>query len=238
MTSRLQNTGPGLESVTQPWRGLISGIEELMSGVGILVQSEDQEHERQHRHRFRAGATRVGSNTAEGHARHADISQAAYGTQHVEPRKLQGNISGFAHATHYLVLWNGACNYVCMRHNNRFHTVLQNVLFIQAAREFKTNLRKRTVCAVVAASFTGCAAMAQSTQPTRFNFSPSVIQSRPQGAFRANAGNALGGAGTFLYHLDHDGWASVRFDAAWMQYGREKKSVPLSETVGERVLVD
>jgi len=80
--------------------------------------------------------------------------------------------------------------------------------------------------------------MAQSTQPTRFNFSASVIQSRPQGEFRANAGNALGGAGTFLYHLDHDGWVSVRFDAAWMQYGKEKKRVPLSETVGARVLVD
>jgi len=94
------------------------------------------------------------------------------------------------------------------------------------------------LCAVFISFFTGCAAMAQSTQPTRFNVAASFIQSRPQEEFRANAGNGLGGAGTFLYHLDHAGWVSARFDAAWMGYGKEKKRVPLSETVGERILVD
>ena len=80
--------------------------------------------------------------------------------------------------------------------------------------------------------------MAQSTEPTRFNFTPSFIQIRPQEEFRANAGNGLGAAGTFLYNLDHAGWASVRFDASWTQYGKYRKRVMLSETVGERILVD
>jgi hypothetical protein len=78
--------------------------------------------------------------------------------------------------------------------------------------------------------------MAQSTQPTRFNVAGSIIRSLPQDAFQA--GRGLGGGFTFLYHLNQTGWASVRFDASWMQYGKETKRVPLSETVGERVLVD
>jgi len=80
--------------------------------------------------------------------------------------------------------------------------------------------------------------MAQSVQPTRFNVAASFIQSRPQQAFLANAGNGLGAGGTFLYNLTRAGWASVRFDASWIQYGSETKRVPLSESVGERVLVD
>jgi len=111
-------------------------------------------------------------------------------------------------------------------------------LFLQVRRGFKRDFRQYAVIAAITFFFTGCAAMAQTTQPTRFNAGGSFIGSFPQGDFAANAGRGLGAAGTFLYHLNSAGWASVRFDALWTQYGKETKRVPLSETVGERVLVN
>ena len=73
--------------------------------------------------------------------------------------------------------------------------------------------------------------MAQSNQPSRFNVAGSFIHSRPQEEFRANTSDGFGAGGTFLYHLNRAGWASVRFDASWMQYGKETLRVPLSETI-------
>src|SRR4026208_1057621 len=116
-----------------------------------------------------------------------------------------------------------------MRHKTQFHTILTNEPFLEVSRDFKVDLQRYALCAVLVSFFTGCAAMAQSNYPTRFNIAASFNQSRPQEAFRAKAGDGLGGGGTFLYHLDHAGWVSARFDAAWMQYGKEKKRVPLSE---------
>jgi len=125
-----------------------------------------------------------------------------------------------------------------MRHKNNFHSILPGEPLLHVALELKKNLRKRAVCAALIFFFTGCAAMAQSNQPSRFNVAGSFIHSRPQEEFRANTSDGFGAGGTFLYHLNHAGWASVRFDASWMQYGKETLRVPLSESIGERVLVD
>jgi hypothetical protein len=125
-----------------------------------------------------------------------------------------------------------------MRHKNSSQSLLHNQPLLQAQRGFKHDFRQYAVIAAVTYFFTGCAVMAQSSQPTRFNFGGSFVGSIPRGDFGANAGRGLGAAGTFLYHLNSAGWASVRFDAIWTQYGKETKRVPLSESVGEQVLVD
>lgn len=65
-----------------------------------------------------------------------------------------------------------------------------------------------------------------------------AIQSRPRGALGDNIGFGYGANGTFLFNLDRGGILALRADAGFLQYGRESKRVPLSETVGGRIQVD
>jgi hypothetical protein len=73
---------------------------------------------------------------------------------------------------------------------------------------------------------------------TRFAAGAAFSYAQPKEDFRGNVGNGLGLTATFHYHLDRPGWTSVRVDGSFLQYGREERRVPLSRTVGGRVLVD
>ena len=74
--------------------------------------------------------------------------------------------------------------------------------------------------------------------PTRLNIGGSFMVSQPKEGLGDNIGNGFGGTGGFIYNLTSSGLLALRFDVSHAQYGHEKKSVPLSETVGSRVLVD
>jgi hypothetical protein len=83
-------------------------------------------------------------------------------------------------------------------------------------------------------------ARAQVTDPenTRFTAGGAFIVSEPKEEFRRNVGIGYGGGGTMLYHLKKSGLLSFRLDVSGVVYGRERKRVPFSETVGGRILVD
>ena len=73
---------------------------------------------------------------------------------------------------------------------------------------------------------------------TRFSVGGSFIVSQPKEEFRLNVGNGYGGNGTVMYHLLRSGLVNLRFDMSGVQYDSEKTRVPLSETIGGRILVD
>jgi hypothetical protein len=80
---------------------------------------------------------------------------------------------------------------------------------------------------------------AQAPEPsTRFTAGAGFMLSEPKEQFGNNVSNGFGGAGTLLYRLDREGWISARFDGGYAGYGRETRTVPFSETVGARILVD
>jgi hypothetical protein len=72
----------------------------------------------------------------------------------------------------------------------------------------------------------------------RFSGSAGALQMRPVGEFRQYVGLAYGVGGNALFRLDDRGIFSLRADLGWLGYGRESKRVPLSPTVGGRVMVD
>jgi len=74
--------------------------------------------------------------------------------------------------------------------------------------------------------------------PTRFNIGGGFMMSQPKENFRQNVGNGYGGSGGLVYNLTSSGLVGLRFDISHMRYGHEEKRVPLSETIGSRVLVD
>lgn len=73
---------------------------------------------------------------------------------------------------------------------------------------------------------------------TRFTISGAPTLAQPKEDFSLNVGNGFGAGGALLYRLDRPGILHLRFDASFLEYGREKKRVPFSSTVGARVLVD
>ena len=77
-----------------------------------------------------------------------------------------------------------------------------------------------------------------SPESTRFTITGAPILSQPQGEFKNNIGRGYGGDAGFLYHLDRSGMLSLRFDFSGVDYGHEKKREPLSETIGQRIVVD
>jgi len=74
--------------------------------------------------------------------------------------------------------------------------------------------------------------------PTRFNIEGGFSISQPKEEFRQNVGNGYGASGGLIYHLTSSGLLGLRFDFSGARYGHEEKRVPLSETVGSRILVD
>jgi len=73
---------------------------------------------------------------------------------------------------------------------------------------------------------------------TRFSVGGSFIISQPKEGFSQAIGNGYGGGGGVIYNLTRSGLLAVRFDISSVQYGHETKTVPLSGTVGSRILVD
>jgi hypothetical protein len=75
-------------------------------------------------------------------------------------------------------------------------------------------------------------------EPTRFTVAGAPILFQPKEDFGRNVSTSFGGGGALLYRLDRTGLLSVRFDLSGVAYGHEKRRVPLSESIGGRVLVD
>lgn len=74
--------------------------------------------------------------------------------------------------------------------------------------------------------------------PTRFNIGGGFMMSQPKEDFGQNIGNGYGGSGGLIYNLTSSGLLGLRFDFSQVRYGHEKTQVPISETIGSRILVD
>lgn len=61
---------------------------------------------------------------------------------------------------------------------------------------------------------------------------------RPQGEFRDYVKQGFGGDVHFLYQPGARGPLALRVDASFLNYGNERMRVPLSPTIGGRILVD
>ena len=99
----------------------------------------------------------------------------------------------------------------------------------------------RVIHAILLSIFAPAIASAQifpAPSETRFTVGGSFMVSQPKEGFAQTIGNGYGGGGGVVYHLMRSGLLSVRFDISGLQYGHETKTVPLSETVGSRVLAD
>jgi len=81
-------------------------------------------------------------------------------------------------------------------------------------------------------------ASAQDTTRTRFTVGGAFIISQPKEEFSLNVGNGYGANGTVMYHLLRSGLVNLRVDFSGAQYGSETKTVPISPTIGGRILVD
>lgn len=75
-------------------------------------------------------------------------------------------------------------------------------------------------------------------ESTRFTIHAAPILSQPKGEFGRNIGSGFGGGGGVSYHLDRSGLISLRFDISGTIYGREKRRVAISETIGERLTAE
>jgi len=101
-----------------------------------------------------------------------------------------------------------------------------------------SQVRQASVFSIVLMACATTTALAQAPDSTRFTVGGSFIISQPKEEFRENVGNGYGGGGSVMYHLLRSGLLSLRFDGSGVVYGKERKRVPFSETVGERILVD
>lgn len=81
-------------------------------------------------------------------------------------------------------------------------------------------------------------AAAQEGFQTRFTVGGSFIVSQPKEEFSFNVGNGYGANGTVIYNLLRSGVLSARVDFSGVQYDSETKTVPISPTIGGRILVD
>lgn len=71
----------------------------------------------------------------------------------------------------------------------------------------------------------------------RWLFDMGVQYAHPTGAFAAQVDRAVGVGGSVRYHFRGFAPLGLRGDLAWMNYGNERKRVPLSSTIN-RVLVE
>jgi opacity protein-like surface antigen len=75
-------------------------------------------------------------------------------------------------------------------------------------------------------------------EPTPWYVGGSLSYARPQGEFRQNVKQGFGGDLHAIYRLDQAGIVGLRMDGAFLVYGDEHETVPLSSTIGGRVDVD
>jgi hypothetical protein len=72
----------------------------------------------------------------------------------------------------------------------------------------------------------------------RGEFGISGVYGLPSGEFRDYVRQGWGVDGYFRWNVDRAGILSFRLDGGFLGYGREHKRVPLSSTIGGRILVD
>jgi hypothetical protein len=73
---------------------------------------------------------------------------------------------------------------------------------------------------------------------SRISLGARAIYAQPVGEFHDYVSQAWGGEGLFSLNLDRAGVASLRVSAGFLNYGNETKRVPLSPTLGNRIMVD
>jgi hypothetical protein len=76
------------------------------------------------------------------------------------------------------------------------------------------------------------------SESTRFSIGGGPVLTEPIGEFRKNLSNHVGGGGSLLYHIDRTGFFGLRFDVSGIFYGSETRQVPISESIGGRILLD
>ena len=74
--------------------------------------------------------------------------------------------------------------------------------------------------------------------PTGSYVGGSFAFGQPQGEFGRNVQDAFGGDLYFVRDLTHDGILGPRLEGGLLNYGHERQRIPLSSTVGDRILVD
>lgn len=74
--------------------------------------------------------------------------------------------------------------------------------------------------------------------PTGGYFGGSLAFAETQGEFADHVDGGFGGQLHYVHALDRDGWLALRVDGGFMIYGYERMRVPLSSTLGGRILVD
>jgi hypothetical protein len=100
-------------------------------------------------------------------------------------------------------------------------------------------IRSLCVAAIAMALFGPVQAFGQlGSESTRFSISAGPVFTEPTGEFRRYLSNRLGGGGGLLYHVDRAGLFALRFDISGISYGREIRKVPISEPIGQRILLD
>ena len=75
-------------------------------------------------------------------------------------------------------------------------------------------------------------------RPTGGYFGGSLTIAQTQGEFSDYVDGGFGGQLHYVHRLDSDGWLALRVDGGFIIYGHERQRVPLSETIGGRILVD
>lgn len=75
-------------------------------------------------------------------------------------------------------------------------------------------------------------------RPTGGFFGGSFTVAQPQGEFHDYVDSGLGGNLHYIHALNRDGWLAIRVDGGFAIYGYERQRLPLSETLGGRILVD
>ena len=75
-------------------------------------------------------------------------------------------------------------------------------------------------------------------RPTGGYLGGGLALARTQGEFSDYVDGGIGFDLAYVHRLDRDGWLALRVDGGMLIYGHESQRVPLSNTVGGRVLVD
>lgn len=75
-------------------------------------------------------------------------------------------------------------------------------------------------------------------RPTGGFFGATFTVAQPRGEFSDFVDGGFGGQVNYVHQLDRDGWLGIRADAGLVVYGYETQRVPLSPTIGGRILVD
>lgn len=74
--------------------------------------------------------------------------------------------------------------------------------------------------------------------PTGGYFGATFTVAQTRGEFSDYVDGGFGGQLHYIHQLDRGGWLGIRADAGLVVYGYERQRVPLSPTIGGRVLVD